>query len=139
MLWIEIESQRIGNLNSPAHFFNTLRKKQLLFLNIPFEARLKHIVNDYGKFSNEALINAILRIKKRLGGLDTKNAINFLLEDNVEACFGILLHYYDKGYLKSTNNRVNSEHIVTTIDAESINATENAKKLMEYVRRNEQH
>ena len=139
IIWIENESQRIGNLNIPTPFFNTLRKKALLFLNIPFEERLNHIVNDYGKFSNELLINAILRIKKRLGGLDTKNAINFLLEDNIEGCFRILLNYYDRGYWKSTSSRTNAEQLITTVDAATINEKENAKKIIDYARGNEQH
>jgi tRNA 2-selenouridine synthase len=36
-----------------------------------------------------------------LGGLETKTAINFLLENNIRGCFGVLLTYYDKLYLKS--------------------------------------
>ncbi len=134
IIWIENESQRIGDLNIPAPFFNMLKNKPLLFLNIPFEERLQHIVNDYGKFTNELLINAIFRIKKRLGGLDTKNAINFLLEDNVEACFRILLNYYDRGYWKSTSSRINAEKLITTVDAPTINDKENAKKIIDYAR-----
>jgi len=36
--------------------------------------------------------------RKRLGGLETKNAIKYLSENNVADCFSILLHYYDKLY-----------------------------------------
>ncbi|MEY2640183.1 MAG: hypothetical protein RIR90_1665, partial [Bacteroidota bacterium] len=37
-------------------------------------------------------------------GLETKNAVNFLLEDDIANCFTILLKYYDKFYEKSTFN-----------------------------------
>ena len=51
------------------------------------------------------MINAIIRIKKRLGGLETKTAVNFLIEDNTIECFRVLLKYYDKWYLKGLENR----------------------------------
>ena len=135
IIWVENESQRIGNLNIPGNFFKKMRTGPVLFLNIPFEERLKHIVDGYGKHKKEELINTIVRIKKRLGGLETKNAINFLLEDNVEACFSILLHYYDKLYMKSTNDREAPEQLITNIDANKIDALANAKKLIDYARR----
>ncbi|MBC7586782.1 MAG: tRNA 2-selenouridine(34) synthase MnmH, partial [Chitinophagaceae bacterium] len=135
IIWVENESQRIGNLNIPGNFFKKMRTGPVLFLNIPFEERLKHIVDGYGKHKKEELINTIVRIKKRLGGLETKNAINFLLEDNVEACFSILLHYYDKLYMKSTNDREAPEQLITNIDANKIDAMANAKKLIDYARR----
>ena len=50
------------------------------------------------------MVNAIIRIQKRLGGLETKNAINHLLENNAKESFRILLTYYDKWYLKGLNN-----------------------------------
>jgi tRNA 2-selenouridine synthase len=75
-----------------------------LYLEIPFDERLKNIVEEYGKGDTEKLVNAIIRIKKRLGGLETKTAINHLLEGDVAACFSILLQYYDKWYKKSIDN-----------------------------------
>ena len=37
--------------------------------------------------------------------MEAKTAVSFLLEDNLEECFRILLDYYDKHYLKGLNNR----------------------------------
>ena len=134
-IWVENESRRIGNLNIPSGFFKQLREKPVVFLNIPFEERLEHILEGYGKFKKEELIATILRIKKRLGGLETKNAINYLLEDNVKECFRILLSYYDKGYTKSTNDREEPEQLITTINADTTNVLANADKLLNYATR----
>ena len=45
-------------------------------------------------YANEKMIDAILRIKERLGGLEAKKAIEFLNEDNTIESFRIFLKYY---------------------------------------------
>ena len=100
-------------------------------MDVPFEERLKYIVADYGKYGKEKLVNSIIRIKKRLGGLDTKNAINFLLEDDITNCFSILLKYYDKFYLKGLHNKENIEHQLKTIICKQVDANLNAKTLLQ--------
>ena len=86
-IWIEDESRHIGTVGIPNAFWDQMRESPLYFLEIPFEERLNHIVSTYGIFDKKELVNAIMRIQKRLGGLETKNAINFLLENNVKDCF----------------------------------------------------
>jgi tRNA 2-selenouridine synthase len=134
-IWIENESQRIGNINMPSNFFKNIRTKPVFFLDIPFEERLNHIVAGYGKHKKENLINTIVRIKKRLGGLETKNAINFLLEDNVKECFRILLSYYDKWYMKNSLEKEEPQQLITTIHADTVDAVANANKLLNHARR----
>ncbi|MDE3234456.1 MAG: tRNA 2-selenouridine(34) synthase MnmH [Bacteroidota bacterium] len=129
-IWMEDESQRIGDVNIPAVLFKQMRTKPVFFLDIPFEERLKHIVAEYGPLPKEKLVNAIIRIKKRLGGLDTKNAVNFLIEEDIEACFSILLKYYDKQYLKGLHNREDYENIVHTIACPLVAAAQNAAAVL---------
>ncbi|MEN9685533.1 MAG: tRNA 2-selenouridine(34) synthase MnmH [Bacteroidota bacterium] len=132
-IWLEDESQRIGEVNIPVAFFNTMRTKQVYFLEIPFEKRLDFIVANYGKFEKDKLVNAIIRIKKRLGGLETKLAVNFLLEDNVKECFRVLLTYYDKFYLRSLQNRDNFSSLFNKLNCEEVNADKNSRLLKKFV------
>lgn len=97
-IWVEDESIRLGFLNIPVLFFRNMLAQPLYFLDIPFEERLQFIISQYGHFRQEQLVSAILRIQKRLGGLDTKNAVQLLLEKDIAGCFRILLRYYDKQY-----------------------------------------
>jgi len=133
LIWIEDEGQRLGNVNIPFGFFENMRKQPVVFLNIPFEERLQHIVNGYGNYSKEKIINAIVRIKKKLGGLETKNAINFLLEDDLKNCFAILLKYYDKLYLRGTYNRDDAESIIEQFEFTTTDAKINTKKILQHV------
>lgn len=129
-IWLEDESQRIGEVNIPGDVFKQMRDKPLYFLDIPFEERLKYIIEGYGSFEKEKLINTIIRIRKRLGGLETKNAVNFLIEDNIRECFSILLSYYDKFYLKSLHNREHFSAVFNKVELSTVDAKQNATYLM---------
>lgn len=134
-LWLEFESQRIGNINIPLNFFNQIARQPYYFIEISFEERLKHILEVYGKASKESLINAIVRITKKLGGLEAKTAINFLMDDDIAGCFSILLNYYDKLYHKNEAKRKQENRPVTVIACPNTNAEANLKKLLEHANR----
>ena len=129
-IWIEDESQRIGPINLPPGFWNVLKKSPVYFLDIPFGKRLSHIESEYGKLEKEKMVNAIIRIQKRLGGLETKTAINFLLEDNVKECFNILLKYYDKLYLKGLKGKDDLENIIIRIDCDDSSVAINTERIL---------
>ena len=100
---LEDESQRIGNLNIPNIIWQKMKESDLGYLQIPFDERLKFLVKEYGDLPQEELKNAVLRIQKRLGGLETKNTLRHLEDNDFSGCFGILLRYYDKWYEKGLN------------------------------------
>ena len=128
-IWLEDESQRIGNLQIPMPLWYTMRKSPVYFLDIPFEERLNYLTEEYGKFEKEKLVNAIIRIQKKLGGLETKNAINHLLENNHRDCFRILLGYYDKWYGKGLENRENLSSLLNKIPCKGVDTKMNLKKI----------
>jgi len=132
--WIEDENQRIGDVNIPIEFFKTMRQQHMLFMDLPFGVRLDHLLKTYGAFEKDKFINGIVRIKKRLGGLETKTAINFILEDDMKNCFIVLLKYYDKYYLKSSLNRDNAGNIITIIPSDSVDLKINVNKVLNHVR-----
>ena len=71
-----------------------------------------------------------MRIKKRLGGLETKTAVNFLLGGNLKECFRILLTYYDKYYLKGLQNREDWQQMVTYVACPSVATEDNTRALL---------
>jgi tRNA 2-selenouridine synthase len=131
-IWLEDESQRIGLVNIQQMLWKTMRQSPVYFMDIPFEERLAYIEQCYGKLDKEKMVNAIIRIGKRLGGLETKTAIGFLLEDNAKECFRILLKYYDKSYLKGLNNRENSAGLINKIFCAKVDPISNAKAILSH-------
>lgn len=130
-IWLEDESQRIGTVNIPQNMWLHMRKCDIVFLNIPFSARLNYLVNTYGILDWVALRDAILRIQKRLGGLETKTAIASLEEKNMHGCFEVLLKYYDKQYQKGLQNREEPKPQIVTVEAEEVNDMDNASKIIQ--------
>ncbi len=135
-LWLEDESQRIGDVNLPGSLWEQMRKSPVFFLEIPFEERLDHIVEEYGNCDPERIQNAIERIKQRLGGLETRNALQAWTEGEKKECFRILLRYYDKFYLKGLNNREALDSLLTRIPCTTV-SLENAGVLLPNTRQYE--
>ena len=128
-LWLEDESQRIGLVNIPKDLWDQMRQSPVYFLDIPFEERLKQIVLEYGVLDPEKVTDAINRISKKLGNLNTKMAISMLNEGKKAESFDILLKYYDKHYFKSLHNRKEINSLLHTIQCKSV-TPENANQLI---------
>lgn len=129
-IWTEDESQRIGEVNIPIKLYSYLRTRKLYFMDIAFEERLTYITEQYGQFEKEKLINATIRIQKRLGGLETKTAVNCLIENDTRGAFAILLKYYDRFYAKSMHNqRENVEKQLYKIVVDTVNPRLNAEQI----------
>ncbi len=119
-IWLEDESRRIGSISIPLALWSQMQTAPIHFLEIPFEERLKHIVTGYGHCDKEKLLDAIERIRKKLGGLDAQTAAQFLEEGAVEDCFRILLRYYDKLYSKGLQGRENLGSLLQTIHCKTV-------------------
>jgi tRNA 2-selenouridine synthase len=129
-IYIEDESQRIGNLQIPMPLWRTMRKASVFFVDIPFNERLIYITAEYSKLKKQTIKDAIIRIQKRLGGLETKNALIFLEQDNMKDCFSILLGYYDKWYNKGLHNRDNVTNLLNKIPCISVDTKTNTNKIL---------
>lgn len=129
-IWLEDESQRIGTVNIPQDMWTHMRRCDIVFMDIPFSERLNYLVDTYGTLELIALRDAILRIQKRLGGLETKTAILALEEKNFHGCFDVLLKYYDKQYRKGLENRQEPKPKIIMVLAERVNDEENAKLIL---------
>jgi tRNA 2-selenouridine synthase len=109
-IWVEGESQRIGQVNVPSAFYKKMLQNPTIKLEIPFEERLIHIMQEYGSYEVDKIEGAIIRITKKLGGLETKTAIEYLKAGDLKNCYAIILKYYDRLYRKSTFTSVDEKH-----------------------------
>ena len=132
-VWLEDESQRIGTVSIPNILYLHIQTKAVYFLEIPFEERLKYIIKYYGLFAKEDLAERIVRIGKRLGGLETKKALEYLGEGDIYNCFSILLKYYDKYYLKCLHHKSDKVLSAKTITLPNTNPQKNAESLLSEV------
>lgn len=127
-IWLEAENQRIGLRNIPTPFFAQMKAAPHYYFIVPFEVRLDFITTHYGKHDTEKIINAIVRIQKKLGGKETRECISLVLEGKIKECFSILLAYYDRLYLRNSPppEDPTSKFVIYT---HTINEQENLLKL----------
>jgi tRNA 2-selenouridine synthase len=117
-IYIEDESKRIGQISVPNDFWDMMRSKKIIYVNISFEKRLEHIYEEYGRIPTKDLINATIRIQKNLGGLATKQIIDLFEQEEIKNGFEILLRYYDKYYQKGLEKRTNWAELMHKINGE---------------------
>ena len=111
------------------NLWKTMRQSPVYFLDIPFEERLGHIVQEYGQLDPEKVEDAINRISQKLGNLNAKTAILLLKEGKITESFDILLKYYDRFYFKSLHNRDGINSLLQTVECKSV-IPENANQLL---------
>ncbi len=126
--WVENESRKVGRNILPVGLWEQMQNATVVTINLPVQARINYLVNEYGQFSKEELIKATERIGKRLGGVQTKTAIAAIENGDNRTAFEICLSYYDKTYNYGADQRP-IENIIN-YEFEELNAEEIAKKII---------
>jgi tRNA 2-selenouridine synthase len=106
-VWLEDESRSIGRVSIPEPLFNRMRNSPVIFIDLSIEERAKRLVKEYAEFEPESLESAVLRISKRLGGQNVKDAIQAIKMKEFSKAASITLLYYDKAYLNGLEKRSN--------------------------------
>ena len=97
-VWLEDESKKIGTVVLNNELWQHLKMAPLLVLEIPLEQRIERLVKDYADNKPEGLAQSLTNIKRRLGNLQWKQAIDALHQKNYSEVAAIALNYYDKTY-----------------------------------------
>jgi tRNA 2-selenouridine synthase len=132
-VWLEDESRNIGTVFIPEEFYNNMQNSPAIVLIMDVKTRLPRLLREYTQFPKEALIASVIKISKRLGGDNTKEAISAIESDNFAKAIEITLSYYDKAYLFGLN-RKSSENIIY-VETNTDNIEENAAKVLEASRK----
>ena len=102
----------------------------LIDMQVGLEQRVQALAAEYGMLDKNFLADCTLRIHKRLGPLQTKQALASIAENRMEDFVRIVLVYYDKTYQKDLNKRDVSN--VFSIDIQSTDSAENAQKILNF-------
>ena len=130
-IWIEAESRHIGSCRIPTELFEQMKQAAALEITKSIEERLTLLVKIYGQANPDDLITATERIRKRLGGQRTQEAIALIREAKLKDAVAILLSYYDRAYQHDLDRR---RQQIPTVDLRGLSYEESAKLLKEKVR-----
>jgi tRNA 2-selenouridine synthase len=106
--WVEDESKNIGTVFIPDSFYENMQNTPTIVLMMGLKQRLPRLIKEYSAYPDEALKNSVLRISKRLGGDNTRDALEAVDHGDYSKAIEIALRYYDKAYqfgLKKKNSR----------------------------------
>lgn len=104
-LLVENESRMIGRLVIPEPLFAVMRGADVIELQVERSERIDRLFREYCGFPGEDLKENTLRVQKRLGPQNTKQALDFLNSNNRSHWLDLMLQYYDKTYDHARNDR----------------------------------
>jgi tRNA 2-selenouridine synthase len=128
-VWLEDESRNIGNVFMPDPFYNNLLEAPLIVLLMDISTRMPRLIEEYSTYPPEMIKESIVKISKRLGGDNTKDAISAVDAGNFAGAIEITLRYYDKAYMYGINRRRNKNIIYVETDSDNVEI--NARKILE--------
>jgi tRNA 2-selenouridine synthase len=128
-LWLEDESRNIGTVFIPDCFFSNMQEAPLIVLLMDIKTRMPRLMEEYSVFPPELLIASVIKIKKRLGGDNTRDAISAIEAGDISKAIEISLTYYDKTYKYGITKKRSSNIIYVETDTDNIE--ENAEKILD--------
>lgn len=97
-IWVEDESLTIGKIFIPNPFWHQMKEAVLINIQVGLEQRINALVQEYGELDKDFLVECTERIHKRLGPLQTKQAVTAIRENRMTDFVRLVLVYYDKTY-----------------------------------------
>jgi tRNA 2-selenouridine synthase len=134
-VWVEDESRNIGSVFIPDCFYLNMQERPVIVLMMDIKTRLPRLMEEYATYPVEKLKESIFRISKRLGGDNTRNAINAVESGDFARAIEITLCYYDKAYLfglkkKRTENITYIETNTDNIEINSLKMLDSASRIV---------
>jgi tRNA 2-selenouridine synthase len=127
-LWLEDESRNIGTVFMPDPFYLNMQAAPAIILLMDIEKRLPRLIEEYSTYPPELLIGSVMKIKKRLGGDDTADAVRAVEAGDFAKAIEITLKYYDKAYLFGIKKKP-AENIIY-VETDTDNIEENALRVI---------
>jgi tRNA 2-selenouridine synthase len=123
-IWLEDESKNIGTVFMPDQFWFNMQESPVVALIADVKTRMPRLLKEYSVYPPEELRKSVLRISKRLGGDNTKEAILSIDSGDFRRAIEITLEYYDKSYMYGLLRRAAGliHYVETDTDDISVNA-----------------
>ena len=104
-IWLEDESKSVGGVKIPDEIFLRMRQSPVIELQVKKKERVKALISEYAELNTDELKDAIGRIQKKLGSLNTKICLEAIDKKDFETAVDYALSYYDKAYSKGLGTR----------------------------------
>jgi tRNA 2-selenouridine synthase len=127
-IWLEDESNSIGTVFIPRPLWHQMRQARVIMMDVPKEERIRRLVREYAEFPHSLLENAIMRIRKRMGGQHFSAALAALDAGDYAQVADLTLNYYDKAYLFGLSKRESAS--ISRVEVGQDDPTANARQVL---------
>jgi len=127
-VWIEAESRRVGSCRVPEELFNPMMRAPVIQVVRSREERISNLIQEYGAVDKDGLVAATDRIRKKLGGLRTQQAIEAIQQGDLATATDIILEYYDKTYTYDLTKK--RDVPIYSVDLEGVDIAEGVTHLI---------
>jgi len=127
--WVEDESRNIGTVFIPDIFYANMQDTPVVVLMMDVKTRLPRLMEEYSVYPADLLKASIMKISKRLGGDNTKDAIDAVERGDISKAIEISLYYYDKAYMFGLTRKRAKNLIYLETDSDDIET--NALKILD--------
>ncbi|HEX2920414.1 MAG TPA: tRNA 2-selenouridine(34) synthase MnmH [Bacteroidales bacterium] len=128
-IWLEDESHNIGTVFIPDGFYLNMQKSKTVVLKMAIATRMPRLLKEYSTFDSSLLSASVNKISKRLGGDNTKEAIDAIERGEIAKAVEISLRYYDKAYLYSLKEKPTTD--ITYVETDTDDIEINSAKVIE--------
>jgi tRNA 2-selenouridine synthase len=129
-LWLEDESLTIGKRVIPNGIWCQMREAIVLKMMVPAGQRIQFLTEEYGCLDPNFLVASTERIGKRLGPVQTRDAITAIRENRMSDFVKQVLIYYDKTYGAGQGKRAPAS--VHSIECPDTNTITNAELVLNF-------
>ncbi len=129
-IWLEDESRNVGSCFIPMPLWQQMQVASVANVDIPKDKRVNRLVAEYAGIDHGLLVEATERIRRRLGGKVTKDALDALIRHDYATVADLTLDYYDKSYSHGLSQR--NPASVHLIETEEDNPDQTAKRLIDW-------
>ena len=132
-LWVEDESRNIGLAFMPDSFYLNMQDSRTIILLMDVKTRLPRLLEEYSAYPSDSLKASIMKISKRLGGDNTRDALEAVEAGNFARAIEITLFYYDKAYMFGLKKKPLKNLVYVDTDSDDVET--NALKIIEAARK----
>lgn len=127
-VWVEDESRNIGNVFMPDAFYDNIQENPNIIIMMDMETRLPRLMKEYSQYDPSDLRACVMKITKRLGGDNTREALEAIESGDLAHTAEIILRYYDKAYLYGLKKKKEQNLFYVSSDTDDVEV--NAAKVL---------
>lgn len=128
-VWIEDESRAIGKVFLPDTLWRQMSLSPAIVVELPIEQRIERLVTEYGQLPSDTLRDAVVLLRKRLGGLRLQETLEAIQCGELRSAVKHILHYYDRAYAKAFASRPGQQYATCQLQRVDANAMAQLREL----------